>query len=64
MCIQKIDSNQDEKRWIEKYQYQKELTARLDNLENTTFTQEIINEIALWKVNRYSSTSRDLCFQW
>jgi len=36
------------------YSYQTELTVKLDNI-NSDFTQEIINEIVLWKVNRYSS---------
>lgn len=35
-----------------KYKYQEELTPKLDELE-ADFNQEIINEIALWKVNRY-----------
>lgn len=35
------------------YKYQLELTSKLDDL-NGNFNQEIINEIVLWKVNRYS----------
>ena len=35
------------------YKYQLELTSKLDDLNND-FNQEIINEIVLWKVNRYS----------
>lgn len=35
------------------YNFQPELTAKLDGI-NSDFTQEIINEIVLWKVNRYS----------
>ncbi len=35
------------------YKYQLELTSKLDVLDND-FNQEIINEIVLWKVNRYS----------
>ncbi|GAB3756218.1 hypothetical protein [Spirosoma pomorum] len=34
------------------YNYQKELTVKLDDLDDV-FTQETINEIVLWKVNRY-----------
>lgn len=34
------------------YVYQKDLTGKLDELKDS-FTQEIINEIVLWKVNRY-----------
>lgn len=35
------------------YKYQIELTSKLDDL-NDDFNQEILNEIILWKVNRYS----------
>jgi hypothetical protein len=35
------------------YNYQISLTTKLDNLD-TDFDQEIINEIVLWKVNRYA----------
>ena len=38
------------------YDYQKDLTEKLDNL-TSDFNQEIINEIVLWKVNRYASLS-------
>ena len=36
------------------YSYQTELTSKLDNLNND-FDQDIINEIVLWKVNRFAS---------
>ena len=35
------------------YNYQNELTAKLDNLKYD-FDQNIINEIVLWKVSRYA----------
>ncbi len=35
------------------YKYQGKLTPRLDDLDQD-FNQEIINEIVLWKVNRYA----------
>ena len=35
------------------YKFQPELTKRLDNIENTSIDQPLINEIVLWKVNRY-----------
>ena len=41
------------------YEYQKALTAKLDSLD-TAFNQEIINEIVLWKVNRYSAISDEV----
>jgi len=36
------------------YNYQNELTAKLDGLD-TDFNQATINEIVLWKVNRYAA---------
>lgn len=38
---------------ISSFKYQAELTKKLDSL-NSDFNQEIINEIILWKVNRYA----------
>ncbi len=40
------------------YKYQEELTKKLDNI-NSDFNQEIINEIVLWKVNRYTLISQE-----
>lgn len=37
----------------EGYDYQKDLTIKLDNIDSD-FDQNIINEIVLWKVNRYA----------
>ena len=41
-------------KFLENYKYQPELTPKLDDLGQTPFTDEIINEIVLWKVNRYA----------
>jgi hypothetical protein len=41
------------------FNYQPKLTEKLDNTV-TNFNQEIINEIVLWKVNRYSEISSDV----
>lgn len=38
---------------LKDYKYQPKLTEKLEGLSEN-FTQEIINEIVLWKVNRYS----------
>jgi len=35
------------------FNYQKELTKHLDNFE-VDLSQELVNEIVLWKVNRYA----------
>jgi hypothetical protein len=36
------------------YDFQMELTKKLDGVAGKRFDQEIINEIILWKVNRYA----------
>ena len=41
---------------LEDWKYQPDLTEKLDVTEGD-FNQEIINEIVLWKVNRYASLS-------
>lgn len=39
--------------FLSDYEYQFKLTYHLDHLENTSMSQELVNEIVLWKVNRY-----------
>jgi thermostable 8-oxoguanine DNA glycosylase len=43
--------------FLEHYRYQQELTKRLDRLDSQPFTQAVVNEIVLWKVNRYAALS-------
>ena len=43
---------------ISSFKYQVELTKKLDNL-NSDFNQEILNEIILWKVNRYAEFDQE-----
>lgn len=43
---------------LKDYDYQPKLTEKLVNLSGD-FTQEIINEIVLWKVNRYSEIDEE-----
>jgi len=43
------------KDFLREYHYQPELTDRLDGLHDVAFSQDVINEIVLWKVNRYVS---------
>lgn len=53
---QTIDNlSTEDKRQVEgsKFTYQEKLTPKLDALQGD-FTQDIINEIVLWKVNRYA----------
>ncbi len=54
--IQTIDTCKPDFNWEDlllKLKYQFELTTVLDNL-TTDFNQETINQIVLWKVNRYA----------
>src|ERR1039457_2182228 len=44
---------------LRQYKYQPELTKRLDNLDAVNLTPELLNEIVLWKVNRYVSLDED-----
>lgn len=47
--IQLFENNRD----LKAFSYQKNLTPKLDELKGD-FTQDIINYIVLWKVNRYA----------
>lgn len=40
--------------FLNSYRYQPDLTRKLDALCSASFDQETINEIVLWKVNRYA----------
>lgn len=42
----------------EKYNFQQELTEKLD-LISSDFDQEIVNQIVLWKVNRYAEIDNE-----
>ncbi|MBU2020298.1 MAG: hypothetical protein KJ941_11690 [Bacteroidetes bacterium] len=53
--IENISFNKDDLTGTN-YNYQKNLTQKLDKLDSD-FSQEIINEIVLWKVNRYAPIS-------
>lgn len=43
--------------FLKDYRYQCELTVHLDGLGSQPFAQDVINEIVLWKVNRYAKLS-------
>ncbi|MBU2769609.1 hypothetical protein A4U49_04955 [Acidithiobacillus ferrivorans] len=40
------------------YSFQPELTRKLDGVSNQSFDQPLVNEIVLWKVNRYAPLSQ------
>jgi hypothetical protein len=48
-----FNSLESEKSLISEFIYQEKLTTKLDKI-NIDFTQETLNEIVLWKVNRYA----------
>lgn len=50
------DFTYDEEQFI----YQPELTQKLDASYNQPFTQELLNEIVLWKINRYALANEEL----
>jgi hypothetical protein len=45
--------------FLDSYRYQPDLTPRLDALGSAPFDQKLINEIVLWKVNRYAPLSSE-----
>jgi len=47
------DHDGDLSEFLSTYSYQPNLTPKLDSLSQEAFTQEVINEIALWKTDRY-----------
>jgi len=55
-----IEYNGDLKEFLRQYNYQPDLTNRLDNINDTPFGQHLINEIVLWKVNRYVSFTAEI----
>jgi thermostable 8-oxoguanine DNA glycosylase len=52
-----IDCDGELSDFLNHYSYQRQLTARLDCLDSAPFTQAMVNEIVLWKVNRYAPLS-------
>jgi hypothetical protein len=56
-AMKAIESNRNLPDFLKDYRYQLELTGRLDRLDSQPFTQAVVNEIVLWKVNRYTALS-------
>jgi len=55
------DYKGDLQKYLQCYDYpQIEMTNYLDNIKNRDFNQNIINEIVLWKVNRYVKIENNL----
>ena len=54
-----IEFDGDLSKLMHEYKYQPKLTKKLDNLEDLNLTSELLNEIVLWKVNRYVSLDED-----
>src|SRR5438552_3897888 len=57
--IKACDFEGDLRRFLDDYKYQGKLTDRLDSATGE-FTQALINEIVLWKVNRFAELSPKL----
>ena len=55
--IQEYNPSKDELLNLE-YKFQPELTEKLDKV-NSDFNQELINEIVLWKTNRYAELNKE-----
>jgi len=54
------DFSGDLNAFLAMYNYQPELTKQLDNLEVNAIDQSKINDIVLWKVNRYVRITNDV----
>lgn len=48
-----FESTDDFQQYLSSYKYQPKLTEKLDSIGNKTIDQNLLNEIVLWKVNRY-----------
>jgi hypothetical protein len=48
--------------YLKRYRYQSELTAHLDTLPDELFSQETVNEIVVWKVNRYVRVAQGMAW--
>lgn len=46
--------------FLKSFEYQPKLTNYLDKIGDIDFNQEIINEIVLWKVNRYAKLDENI----
>ena len=55
--IQQLNPSTDELLKLE-YNYESKLTEKLDNVKSD-FNQELINEIVLWKTNRYAELNNE-----
>lgn len=54
-----IEFDGDLNKFLAKYNYQPRLTQGLDNLADVDFTQRLLDEIVLWKVDRYVQLDED-----
>lgn len=55
-----IDYKRDLNQFLSQYDYQPSLTKYLDNIGTVQFSQPLLNEIVLWKVNRYVTVSQEV----
>jgi hypothetical protein len=57
--IKATEFHGDLSEFLWQYAYQPKLTAKLDDLAFVNLTPELLNEIVLWKVNRYVALDGD-----
>ncbi|OPY38190.1 MAG: N-glycosylase/DNA lyase [Methanoregula sp. PtaU1.Bin051] len=55
-----IDYENNLNDFLKKYNHQPNLTKKLDNLPDISFTQSLIDEIVLWKIDRYVSLDNEI----
>ena len=55
-----IDYESNLNNFLKSYNFQPNLTKKLDELHDVSFNQSIVNEIVLWKVNRYVSLGNEI----
>jgi len=56
-AMRALDFQGDLNAFLRDYRYQPELRKTLDQLGDRQFNQELVNEIVLWKLNRYVALS-------
>ena len=55
-----IDYKESLNQFLQQYNYQPSLTKHLDSIGEAPFNQLLLNEIVLWKVNRYVAISQEV----
>jgi hypothetical protein len=59
LLIKASEYNGNLSEYLRRFKYQQDLTQKLDDLDTVTLRPELLNELVLWKVNRYVSLGED-----